>query len=394
MNKNLIVITAIGLICSSLLVACGGGSGGTSGGGTTGGGTTLTGIFNDSPVDGLAYSCVPSGQSGTTQNGGQFTYVAGDTCSFFLGAVELGTATAHEIVTPVELVVSGTPSDPTVVNIVQLLTTADEDGDPSNGINIPAEVADAAQAWTGVNVTSGTFDSDPDVIRMVEDIDAIFMRTVWLTSEGEAQNHMMATAKCVYSGLFSGSWQDSTGGIQGEWGVILFPDLTAQGISDDTSGGAGSFQGSFDNATNMITLDGNHAGMVATVTGTISGTSSVSGTINSGGAEVGSFSGSRFAGSPTATYRYTGFFSGGAEGVLSIDIDSARSVSGKGYSFSDKSTFTLSGSVDVNGALTLSASNGVTGRADLDLANGTIANATWGDGTYSGAFAGSGCKLN
>jgi hypothetical protein len=308
--------------------------------------------------------------------------------------VDLGTAAAHEIVTPVELVVNGTPSNPTVVNIVQLLTTADEDGDPSNGINIPPEVADAAQAWTGVSVTSGTFDSDPDVISMVEDIDAIFIRIVWLTSDSEAQNHMMATAKCVYSGLFSGSWQDSSGGIQGEWGVILFPDLTAQGISDDTSGGLGAWAGAFNNATNTITLDGNHAGMVGTVSGTISSTSSVSGIISAYGEDVGSFSGSRFAGSPTATYRYTGFFSGGAEGVFSIDIDSTRSVSGKGYSFSDKSTFTLNGSVDGAGALTLSASNGVTGLAVLDLANGTISNATWGDGTYSGTFAGSGCKLN
>jgi hypothetical protein len=384
-NKSLFV-PVIGAACASLLVACGGGGSSTP--------ATYTGVFNDSPVNGLAYSCAPSGQAGTTQGGGTFTYAAGDTCTFSLGAVTLGSAAAGELVTPVELVANGTPSDATVINIVQLLTTADDDGNPANGINIPGPVITAAANWTGVDLLSGTFDTDVAVTEMVASIGAALQRTVTLTTEVAAQNHITATASCVYSGLYNGSW--SAPDNAGEWGVLIYPSLSAKGFAADPDGGYGELSGTFVPGTKSLTLSGNYIDVDSNTTAISASTTalspqSVSGTIAGGG----SFSGTRFAGSATATYRYTGFFdstTSDATGVFSIDINASSVVSGKAYSFSDGSTTVMSGSVDGNGALTITS--GVTAGAQLDLANGTISSGTWTDGTYAGSFSGSGCKLN
>jgi hypothetical protein len=392
-NKSLFV-PVIGAACASLLVACGGGGSSTP--------ATYTGVFNDSPVNGLAYSCAPSGQAGTTQGGGTFTYAAGDTCTFSLGAVTLGSAAAGELVTPVELVAGGTPSHATVINIVQLLTTADDDGDPSNGINIPDAVITAAANWTGVNVQSGTFDTDGAVAQMVADMYAAGAFSSTLTSSIVAAAHIEATASCVYSGLYNGSWSvpatTTTTSNAGEWGVLVYPDLTAKGFATDPDGGYGQFNGSFTPATKGVSISGVYTNAdtssgAVTATGTVLNPQSVSGTISGGG----SFSGTRFAGSATATYRYTGFYQGtngidSANGVFSIDINANNVVSGKAYNFADGSTTVMSGSVGNNGTLTITS--GVTAGAQLDLTNGTISSGTWTDGTYSGSFTGSGCKLN
>lgn len=396
-NKELLVMSMrtlsmvlFGISTASFLVACGGGS--SDGGG---GGGISTGYFLDSAVAGISYDCAPSGQSGTTQGGGSYTYVSGDTCSFSLGAVALGSAGAGEIVTPVELVSGGTPSHNTVLNIVRLLTTADDDGDPSNGINIPGEVAAAADSWSGVDITSGTFAVDTEVVNMVADIDAAIPgRTVTLTSEVAAQSHMEATAACVYSGLYKGSW--SINGGTGDWGIIVFPSLSAQGISNDNTGGEGFWSGSYNNSTNVITLSGDHAGDAGTVTSTSMTPDNISGTLDFTGSlgVTGTFNGSRYTGSPTATYRFTGFYSGGSQGVFSIDIDSAYNVTGRSYDFYDKSGETLSGTLDNStGALTVSGMT-IDASATLDLGTGGISGGSWTSGGNSGTFAGSGCKLN
>jgi hypothetical protein len=389
MSMRTLSIALLGVSTASVLVACGGGS---SSGGDVG---TSIGYFLDSAVDGISYNCAPSGQSGSTQNGGAYNYASGDTCTFSLGAVQLGSASGGEIVTPVELVSGGSPSNTTVLNIVQLLTTADDDGDPSNGINIPGEVITAADSWSGVDVTSGTFDIDTAVVSMVADIDAaIPSRTVTLTSEATAQAHMEQTAACVYSGLYKGNW--SINGDSGDWGIILFPSLSAQGISNDNFGGEGVWSGSYNNSTNVITLTGNHAGSAGTVTSTSMTPANISGILDftSSLGTTGTFSGTRYAGSPNAVYRFTGFYSGGSQGVFSIDIDSAYNVTGRSYDFYDKGGETLSGTVNsVTGELAVSGAT-ISATATLDLGIGGISGGSWISGGNSGTFSGSGCRLN
>ena len=75
---------ASALITSFLLVSCGGGDGGVGGGTPGGSPTPLTGVFIDSPVQGLPYSTT-SGLSGQTGANGEFQYRSGDRITFGSG---------------------------------------------------------------------------------------------------------------------------------------------------------------------------------------------------------------------------------------------------------------------------------------------------------------------
>jgi len=123
----------------------------------------VNGYYYDSLVTGVSYES--SSAEGPTQRGvtgedddpGRFRYLEGDTVSFFLGDTILGETEAKERVTPFDLAgvdeeavggcdVSGAlPNDEdpfrVVHNLAVLLQTLDADGDPSEGIEIEAEVA-------------------------------------------------------------------------------------------------------------------------------------------------------------------------------------------------------------------------------------------------------------
>src|SRR3569832_2459165 len=124
---------------ASLLTACGGGggsdnsAGSPAGGQSTGSSTSLTGRFVDGPVSGLRYRPPPS--NGRTNANGEFTYRQGETVSFFIGAVLIGQAPGAATITP--FILTATPLE-VAGNIATFLQTVDSDGDPANGIQVPA----------------------------------------------------------------------------------------------------------------------------------------------------------------------------------------------------------------------------------------------------------------
>jgi surface protein len=131
MNTNKLVATAFLLaVLSLVLSACQGESYIESES------LTLSGVFLDGPVKGLRYS-TPS-QQGETDQGGTFLYKDGETVTFKIGSMELGKTNGKPNVTPLDLV-EGTNATQNlkVSNIVRLLQSLDEDGNPSNGIQIP-----------------------------------------------------------------------------------------------------------------------------------------------------------------------------------------------------------------------------------------------------------------
>ena len=139
------------LICifsiASLLHGCGGDSGSSAPSAQL---NVKTGVFVDSPVEGLAY--YTSTQSGITNDKGQFQYVEGEYVGFSIGAVKLGRAKGSEVITPFDLVgsnpitnearISATLKSTDVtsfdraINIATLLQALDRDGDPTNGIEL------------------------------------------------------------------------------------------------------------------------------------------------------------------------------------------------------------------------------------------------------------------
>ena len=154
MKKTLIAA----LLSVAFLGACGGGSDSTtSTAGQQNPGTeqpaptppvqagTSTGILTDGPVGGVQYT-TSGGYSGVTGADGSYAYNPGETVTFKIGAITLGTVTATGTVTPLDLAAAAAAGDKENVstNLLVLLQSLDADGDASNGITINDNTKTAA----------------------------------------------------------------------------------------------------------------------------------------------------------------------------------------------------------------------------------------------------------
>lgn len=130
----------------SLLVGCGGGGGGgsadTSGGGdgSGSGGAVLVGSLLDAPTAGVSYVC--GNQRGKTDSNGRFNYQSGQSCTFSVGNVTIGsmdTVPEDKVVTPYDLVNVSRLSkiDANAIGIAQFLQSVD-DGSQSGALTISA----------------------------------------------------------------------------------------------------------------------------------------------------------------------------------------------------------------------------------------------------------------
>jgi hypothetical protein len=119
--KNLIVISILAL------AGCGGG-------GSVNTATPLTGIFVDSPVEGLGYSTLT--QSGKTLADGSFKYLNGESVSFSLFGKPLFQSKGFDFLTPFDIGDSAiNPNYP--INLIRFLLAIDQDGNATNGIKLP-----------------------------------------------------------------------------------------------------------------------------------------------------------------------------------------------------------------------------------------------------------------
>ncbi|MFY9270515.1 MAG: hypothetical protein WAO55_12305, partial [Candidatus Manganitrophaceae bacterium] len=148
------------------LPGCGGGGGG--GAPSPPQTAPLTGRFMDAPVAGLHYS-TPTG-AGETSADGEFLYQPGETVRFSVGDIVIGEVAGAPVISPFDLagmtppqtgndtrraanrgfsLKQATPLE-IAANIALFLQTLDEDGDPNNGIKIPAAMHTLA-AGTSLN---------------------------------------------------------------------------------------------------------------------------------------------------------------------------------------------------------------------------------------------------
>jgi hypothetical protein len=185
------------------LTACGG-SGGGDGTTATATETVSTGVFIDSAVEGLQYETAT--QSGTTNSLGEYDYLAGETVTFSIGGIVLGSTIAGPVVTPLSLVPDATSAtNPVVTNIVRLLLSLDSDGDTDNGITISSEVTTAANDLA-VDFSVADLSADDGITNLLNNLP-----TLTLVSESVAQNHFNQTlavqAKSTWGSLQWGSSQ-------------------------------------------------------------------------------------------------------------------------------------------------------------------------------------------
>jgi len=134
-----------------------GSSSSASSGGKTDKGPT-TGRLLDTAVGGVAYVS-PSG-SGTTDEKGIFKYNHGDTVEFKLGGLVLGKPKGAAIITPMEL---AGESSARLHNLLILFQSLDADGNPENGISIPASAAAAVGASINLDSDPAAFSASPEL---------------------------------------------------------------------------------------------------------------------------------------------------------------------------------------------------------------------------------------
>jgi hypothetical protein len=154
-----------------LLAGCGGGDEGR-------GDTELGGIFQGGNVIGLHYR-TPT-REGVTDASGTFKYLAGETVTFSIGAIELGSAPGAAAITPFTLAGLTPPTTELALrrelnqvslhaspfvkaaNLSRLLLALDADGNPSNGIDVRGRDALLANATLDFSQPIGAFASKLD----------------------------------------------------------------------------------------------------------------------------------------------------------------------------------------------------------------------------------------
>lgn len=375
------------LVFSSIFLACGGGGGG---GPSTP--AMATGVFKDSNVSGMEYE-TSSGQSGFTDQNGRYTYVVGDTVTFFIGGIVVGTTTGSGVVTPVDLVAGGSSSSPGVQNIVRFLMMLDSDGTPDNGIAISPDLQTVADSWSQIDFSDS--DLDTQVASIITDCQTADGGAHVLPNASVAQSHLESTMRCVYSGVFAGTF---SGDDSGTFGIMIDPQsgrvrgAAYAPLYDATTEASGSGIVSYDQTMAFIT------GLVdtgATFNGQLPTPNAMSGTwSDSWEGDSGVFSGNRLGGTTGASHRYSGVALdefGTTVAVLSMDINGGV-ITGVGFSIEENEQFDFEG--------TLSGSTISAVAADGEVINGTLNpddtfSGTWNnpDGD-SGTFEGCGCQLN
>jgi len=111
------------------------------------------GFFIDSGVEGLTYTASPSGVTGTTDADGRYEYNVGDTITFSIGSIELGSSSGAQYITPMTF----NPDDEEMgVRIAQLLQSMDSDKTPGNGITLDPT---AIEALKDIDLTSDSFET-------------------------------------------------------------------------------------------------------------------------------------------------------------------------------------------------------------------------------------------
>ena len=177
------------------LIACSGGGGGSCD-------DRVSGIFIDSPVEGLSYETSQHKVVGITNSEGRFLYYPGESINFYIGDLWLGEAPAKKHMNPLDLFPQAkNERDQRVTNMCRLLQSLDEDGDPENGIYLSEQICNEVSGRPidfGLSVEE--FENDPDVQALFVSLnetgvfmagDAELPETRSLRTAEEAQAHLL-----------------------------------------------------------------------------------------------------------------------------------------------------------------------------------------------------------
>ncbi|MEO1037799.1 MAG: hypothetical protein AAFX44_19805 [Pseudomonadota bacterium] len=358
------------------------------------------GAFKDANVSGLSYE---SGQqSGVTNAVGRYTCETGNTVTFSVGAVELGSTECTTLASPPALVGNGQIDDPAAANMARFLLMLDTDQDNRNGLNISEGLQVVADSWPAIDFAAADFDAEVTV--PISDIMSVEERMAFLPGEAFAIDHLRDTLSCAYSGAFVGTTAgDRVTNVTLNVGRGLFfrdaDDLNwaAYDPENGTRTTVATYEVSAPPTFDTSTSDPN-----VQVTGTFDTPNSISGTWNLPLESLsGTYSVNRL-GSDTAESRLNGQFTttDGGSGVLVLDI-TGDAIAGEAFEVFEGVLYTITGSIDgdaveltaVGGGETITGTGTVTRRDQFGLPRDIFGDLDVGGGV-TGGFFGRGCKLN
>jgi predicted acyl esterase len=154
---------------------------------------TLTGVFDDSPVQGLDFRT--QSLSGITNAKGEFRYKKGEAVTFAIGGLVLGATPGDELITPAHLVleVGGDVKrlrNQKITNIGRFIQSLDAVGNIERGIRITKETADTVRKFRykiNFDQPEEAFTQDPDVVALFSEL------KLSLRSPAQARNHLRRT---------------------------------------------------------------------------------------------------------------------------------------------------------------------------------------------------------
>lgn len=218
--------------------ACGGGGGGGGSsspanvnpgtGNNNGGGNQQqdlqTGVFTDAPVAGLRYR--QGSQQGVTDADGQFTYDANSSekVEFLIGNTSIGFATGAAAVTPFDLQSGpGSLNYHRGINVSRLLVSLDVDSNPTNGIEMPADIAGFAGSLP-FDLEPSAFEQEPQLNRLLP-----LFNVTQLVSEADILDHLADNDIVVKKLDDARSRLDALGNVSVRWN----PGLDSAGVLAD-----------------------------------------------------------------------------------------------------------------------------------------------------------------
>lgn len=322
---------------------------------------TALGTFRDTIVAGLGYTS--GGQSGVTDQNGQFTYEVGEPVEFFVGNVRLGTAPlGGPLITPIRLVPGGSGTSTAVLNIVRFLLMLDSDADAANGIQISVAVRSAAATWSQIDFADADFaGSLANIMAEARSADG---GSHLLPSLATAQAHLRSSFLCAHSGVFAGRYVGTApSNDDARFAMVIGAGGSLKAFGYDPMEASPfdtNFEASAQSAVNA-SLDGSFVALEQLgasgsqeVSGSFSGPDQISGTwevSTPGVAESGTFDGSRIGASITAGSRYSGeLYSATASGPIAVglaafDVDAQNNVTGALHQLESGTTLPVMGMI-------------------------------------------------
>lgn len=260
-------IICMALVCT--IVACGGGSNTPA---VTPTPTpipvpSLSGTFTDAPVVAISYS-TSGGYSSTTDSQGHFKYNAGDTVTFKVGNLTLGSTTGGNMIGPADL-----SNDPNKVSNMFILLQSLDTGTAPSVLTLPTGIATINLSALDLTLPTATFGSSTNTPLIAVQAAAGLSKPI--VSAQAAQAHVTAQFRQQATGI----WQIYKNGIASpslfrftasgdylmgeddgmERGTLSIDPLTARAsaiIKQDTNGQSGFSNPSAADLLNTVKIDG------------------------------------------------------------------------------------------------------------------------------------------